>query len=120
MREIKFRAWDTETKEMFIGIDNIKEKYEGIILFDELLNPKKAGCPELEIMQFTGLKDKNGKEIFEGDILEGRKIKGEVRFKDDCFMVFYDEFGIGLKGFINNEKPIEVKGNKFENPELLK
>ena len=109
-REIKFRAWDG--KKMLYS-DNI-----GGFAIDDLRN----GFWQ-DVMQFTGLKDKNGKEIYEGDILEALdKHKGFVKYEKDSFIVdgkathiFYTSFRI-LSLHISQQ---EIIGNIYQNPELL-
>lgn len=78
MREIKFRAWDKTTCVMI-------NEYAHVGMYGELYPsrfPSSAysskGCPELVLMQFTGLLDKNGREIFEGDVLESPNDPGET------------------------------------------
>ncbi len=134
MREIKFRAWDKTNKKW------LRPKFNGVICYGgnnhiciidnkptswggyEAQSPRfltweEAG--ELEIQQFTGLKDKNGKEIYEGDI---------VVTKDGIFEVFYHpswaswelkNTGNSLGYYFRPENTLQVIGNIFENPELL-
>ncbi len=109
MREIKFRAWDKYIKAMLpfeaIRLDNGKFiigtwNFEESDIVDE---------HDFELMQYTGLKDKNGKEIYEGDIVAGHGLQKRV--------VNYD---------LNMFLPIwiispgaEIIGNIWENPELV-
>lgn len=115
MREIKFRAWDTETKEM--SYDFLSRNW--ILVCIE--------SPHVELMQYTGLKDENGKEIYEGDIIvvENGKYSGTVKFnEEDLSYVIENETG-GF-GFVNGQtydkrpefKTYEVIGNIYESPEL--
>jgi hypothetical protein len=91
MREIKFRRWDDELKKMF---------YCGFTI------PADGEVPD-HLMQYTGLKDKNGKEIYEDDIVKA--FSGATRtvkwFKQGWFPVGLDDW--------------EVVGNRYESPELL-
>lgn len=116
MRGIKFRAWEKNLKEM-IPVDNIDfEK--------RMINTKSAWrlFNEIELMQYTGLKDKNGKEIYEGDIARKRNIIGGVVWANE-----YQSLGFYLKskeGLHDVIAPyymwdFEIIGNIYENPELL-
>jgi uncharacterized phage protein (TIGR01671 family) len=106
-REIKFRFWDALDEKMLNDIDIEEFTLHALRDF------------EGEILQFTGLKDKNGVEIYEGDV---------VRTPDNTqiMKVVWGYCGWGLQyldtrsapGFLN-WKSIEVIGNIHENPELL-
>lgn len=96
MREIKFRAWDTVTDEMITGIGITPESDLAIPYLINHCVGDPGGCayyPESVIMQYTGLKDKNNVEIYEGDIYkrcfkDGGEINAtylQVEFNNGCF-----------------------------------
>lgn len=119
MRAINFRAWDTKTGLMFQDVVLAREN-----VFFSKLDPMSKTNEELIPMQFTGLKDKNGKEIYEGDILREHKDK---RCKPMIAVVEWDEYttGFSFEGHWDygdldtNWNETEVIGNIYENPELL-
>ncbi len=113
MREIKFRAWDKDTKQMWTNIGMSLEK---------ILNN-----PRFESMQYTGLKDKNSQEIYEDDIVE-LELQNEMRSiaLQTARVVWVDDQA-RFADFIEGPQPPfgvsisrRVIGNVWENPELLK
>jgi len=111
-REIKFRFYDKTDKRM---------KY-----FDSIWNMPDPSYDFDDIQQFTGLLDKNGKEIFEGDIVKiaGHTDNDVVIFKDGAFCIegWTNTLAELMTDWSSNVDPelIEVIGNVHENPELLK
>ena len=103
-REIKFRAWDGKQIHYNIPIASVSV---GIFL-------EMKGCA-MELMQYTGLKDKNGKEIYEGDILDSSfPIVIEWDKRTVSFVARRDiTFPLRIDGVY------QVIGNIYENPELL-
>ena len=105
-REIKFRIWSVEDNEMIYEVNRI-DIYKGKIVF-------YSNC---ELMQFTGVLDKNGKEIYEGDIVEWGYYIAIVKFENSRWILedFDGNRGESFSGFVDEYKII---GNIFENPEL--
>jgi uncharacterized phage protein (TIGR01671 family) len=126
MREYKFRAFHKGAKEMLFGAN------------ENIFRWQSEGQP-IEIMQFTGLKDRHGKEIYDGDIvrilysdwvsqsdysitLEQHKINksyvGTVVFEDGKYLLQFDGYTDTLHHGVHGER--HIIGNIYENPELLK
>jgi len=131
-REIKFRAWDKKEKKMYY----VKNSDDGYLDYFPLRSLLEHNCPFIW-MQYTGLKDKNGKEIYEGDIVrfyqcrdkkggvwlslykDYREWFGEIIFKEGRFEIGNTKY-IGKSNI--EEKKVdswEIIGNIYENPELL-
>ena len=121
MREIKFRAWDKDSKEM-IPLNNIDFEHN-------IMNKGSLwkSLYSVELLQYTWLKDKNGKEIYEGDLVEyciewgywnnDYTIKRTVEYNE----WHYNPFIHWHEEFTQKTYPecCEVIGNIYENPELV-
>ncbi len=124
MREIKFRAWSRGRKEM-AEVESIHFKGNAVYLISKYLR-LVANLDETELMQFTGQKDMNGKEVFEEDILklENRDF-GIVQYNNlNCnyyiqLINYHFNVAIDFKKVFSYQSKVEIIGNKYENPELL-
>ena len=110
MRDIKFRAWDN--KEMHYTL-NEDGGYIDYFPLRSLLNHHN----DFVWMQYTGLKDKNGKEIYEGDILNNdNNFKMKVGFDNGAFTI---QNVMPIRPLMERLNNHEIIGNIHENPELL-
>lgn len=120
MREIKFRAWDTKEKTMIKDIWIVPECNWGVYSDNDAL---LISNENVVLMQYTGLKDKNGVEIYEGDILKMHEYIDCVIWRDDlCGFSFKGDKGrMNLVDWLEHGQysDPEVIGNIYENPELL-
>lgn len=119
MREIKFRAWFVNTGHEKNEPCMVNDYNSKIYLEFMGLNPRGNGY-EVELMQFTGLQDVAGKDIYDGDILQLDSMVGIIQFVDAQFKIIFNSRGVrnDLIYFVKNEQ-IKIIGNIYENPELL-
>ena len=146
MREIKFRIWEKKQRVMeFFGPKwSLGDEYYVLGFLFEGEEEKIFECTsdaydskdeDIVLMQYTGLKDKNGREIYEGDILtiqEDSECRPDRKWSPNvgkrCFVIYDDEMP-GFRGHGNflfqylipfNGIIFEIIGNIYENPDLLK
>lgn len=131
MNNLKFRVWDKKLQ-IFGTVSNIDLEFEEVTFYidDEEELDTYEFFKNVEIMQSTGLKDKNGKEIFEGDIVAGKFYFAGVGYFDTGERevivrnkpVLWEDGKFLCSGFDLSEmnERIEVIGNIYENKELLK
>lgn len=122
MREILFRAF-VKDKEKIYTVKQIDFDY-GMVWFEEENKPTDTMrmFDQIELMQFTGLTDKNGNKIFEGDILKGCWNTIFEVYYDDCYLQFRAKEKSGLHheiDYYGESYRLEVIGNIHDNPELL-
>jgi uncharacterized phage protein (TIGR01671 family) len=124
-REIKFRFWDSIRKEWMVDGRSEANIYD--FAFKVGMNwtfiTKKEALERVIVMQFTGLEDKNSKEIYEGDIIpvweNGEEYNYKVIYDGDCFMLSMLDSEQGSYPLSVKNRISAVIGNIYENPELL-
>jgi len=138
MRRIKFRAWGKGNEIYLYNVQDAYDTLSGSVKYDDgedaeydedcfgsFLNNKWY-----DVEQFTGLKDVNGKEIYEGDIIEFFGANKKIKVKKEFGIIVYkaDRYGAGFNSIIQNKErgygginiaQDIVVGNVHENPELL-
>jgi uncharacterized phage protein (TIGR01671 family) len=131
MKEIKFRAWDANIKAFHLW-DSESQPYGNIFW-------SMTKDENMQVDQYTGLKDRNGKEIFEGDIVRvsdffadipfaengewmesSEDLTGVVIFEDGAFQIETPQRIFDIPLFAVEYPGIENLGNYYQNPELLK
>lgn len=116
MREIKFRAWDKKDKKMipWEGMYGLERAEGGVAVHLAIADQCYLMPDDIVLMEYTGVKDRRGQEIYAGDIVETTRGRGQVFNRLGCWFVEHQK----ELGYIQED--ITVVGNIYENPSLLK
>lgn len=123
VRQYKFRAWIKKTGDMLFDVQNVQPVFGQT--FKDFLDVNYC-----ELMQYTGLTDKHGVEIYEGDVINFDRHLWEIKFVHGCFRAynltnpeqlgaFYGPDQLSLGSMDDHLLNVEVVGNVYENPELI-
>lgn len=135
MREIKFRAWHKHEERMLKWNKELKGVIAGGVKTISSFNTDNGwmdtySYKEVELMQYTGLKDKNGKEIYEGDVVQFDDYDitfGLIKWNEKHGRFEVEEYEPYTSTYFETEQfeewttieHFEIIGNAYENPELL-
>ncbi len=134
----KFRAWHKEIKKM-LHLSSLNVTGGTSPASEDKNTFYYLRMEDMNVMQCTGLRDKNGKLIYENDIVKGicssksehvcqglilrnlvgKEVKGIIRYSDSFAQFYFTDDGITFLHLYHGIKETEVIGNKYENPELL-
>lgn len=119
MRDIKFKVYDKDSKH-WIDESGVNITGNGDIYYSDGYNLNIFKTTDLEILFYTGLKDINSKEIFEGDIVEASIDieNGDYNFRD-VIIYQYGAFGCSKADFSLSVYELKIIGNIFDNSNLL-
>ncbi len=128
-RKFRFRVWNQKTKKWVHGPSNEVNLFGETILFGEFMRVPIEDLNDCVAQQYTGLLDKNNKEIYEGDILRSPEFVGDngeapfsvsdVIYINGCFKL---RNGYALSDYITTNNILEedeIIGNIFDNPDYL-
>ena len=123
-KEIKFRAWLKNKKEMVdVALINYATKYITYALTKKgsMLTIIDENFSNIELLQYIGLKDKNNKEIYEGDIVKIDRQLFRVSYMEEKASYMLDEVDSYMSDYLSNYNinKLEKVGNIYENVELL-
>ncbi|MGU3372804.1 YopX family protein [Bacillus mycoides] len=125
-RELQYRAWDNVKDRMYyLGEeDDVVFSFDsnGIVAMDITEDEEEfKHLHHLQYMQYTGIKDENGNEIYEGDIVQSHDelLYSVVWHEKDAMFYYKDSYGDEDDDLLMRAVSFEVIGNAFENPELL-
>ena len=123
IREVIFRGKRADNGEWIEG-DLLQIKYYNKPIIECKIMPQTPVSSAVPVLpetvgQYTGLTDKNGKKIFEGDIIEFHEEIGKIKYSDydAAFDIIFDTWNTNFS--VTDERRIEVIGNIHDNPELL-
>ena len=133
MRPIKFRAWDNGNEIYLYDVQDAYDMLSGLVKYDDGEDAEyDEGCfgsflnnERYDVEQYTGLKDANGKEIYEGDIVKSnykyaQPKTSQVIMEDGNSYILGEDLATGNEMLVSDHvEEIEVIGNVHMNPELL-